>query len=403
MIGPKKLKATSYEKLILGGGCYCQLALKVKPTKVNEIVHEIAKKAVGCRTLFDGQNYIYTPLECPVFRIPNNFPSLEEAQIYASTYYTVPLSQRLASICYNDDTVILHNIHSSCDGGYLKIILNYLIGGDVPPGPEPYIHESASVTFNEVIKSVNGHRDYNTTKVIGTNPSIPTDPKVTAYYYPVNIDFSDMSTHSSGSLRGLTDLLWSSMILTVSASNGKFYDAKVENAVDTRRVISNPGWKHANENTVICVYANDLTEDSSISEMCDSLRKDFNKKITNKEVIKSIRDLMTGYSRSVDYATCGISNIGPLKTGGDIVDVTVGTSFVRRLPPPGGVYFHTISIDDKMFKGRMYSSPFTFSRNETRKLADAMRYCLTKVKKDMKIGDVVKDLQQMYGLGKYRN
>ena len=54
--------------------------LKVKPSKVNEIVHEIANKAIGCRTLFDANNYVHTPFQCPKFRIPDGFPSLEEAQ-----------------------------------------------------------------------------------------------------------------------------------------------------------------------------------------------------------------------------------------------------------------------------------------------------------------------------------
>ena len=81
MFGPSSLKTNIIESIHLMGGCSLQLALKVTPSKVSEIVAEISKKAVGCRTKVVNDMYMYTNDECPIFRIPDNFPHLEEAQI----------------------------------------------------------------------------------------------------------------------------------------------------------------------------------------------------------------------------------------------------------------------------------------------------------------------------------
>ena len=124
MLGPKIVPANIFEKVQLSIRCYCQLVLKVKPTKVSEIINEISQKAVGCRTLYDGQNYVYKSTQCPIFQIPDNFPSLEAIHTYVAKYHTVPESERLASICYNRDTVVLNSNHSSMDGGYMKLLLD---------------------------------------------------------------------------------------------------------------------------------------------------------------------------------------------------------------------------------------------------------------------------------------
>ena len=132
MIGPDIIKANAFEKMQLSVGCYCQLALKVKPSKVNEIIHEISNKAIACRNYFDGENYVYTPKQCPIFQIPDNFPSFEEVCTYVSSNYTIPENQRLGCICFNKDTVVLNANHSSSDGGYYKMLANYLTGHQVP-------------------------------------------------------------------------------------------------------------------------------------------------------------------------------------------------------------------------------------------------------------------------------
>ena len=123
MIGSKSLEINPFEKMQLQVGGYCQLAIKVPPFKVSDYINEISKKAIGCRVYYDGEKFRYTPSKCRVFRIPDNFPTLNETIIYSSDNFTVPITERLASICYNNDTIVLNSSHSASDGGYLKNIL----------------------------------------------------------------------------------------------------------------------------------------------------------------------------------------------------------------------------------------------------------------------------------------
>lgn len=59
MIGPNKIIANNFEVMQYMVGYYVQLSVKVKPSKVSE-VDEISKKAICCRTTFDGKQYEYT-------------------------------------------------------------------------------------------------------------------------------------------------------------------------------------------------------------------------------------------------------------------------------------------------------------------------------------------------------
>ncbi|KAH0795818.1 hypothetical protein GPJ56_000185 [Histomonas meleagridis] len=395
MIGPKVIPANTFEKIQLSIGCYCQLTLKVKPSHV-KLVHEISKKAVGCRTLFDGGNYVYTPNECPVFKISDNFPSLESTQSYVATHFTLPESVRLASICYNNDTIILNSNHSSMDGGYMKLLLNYLTGAKVPFDPDHYIHESVYDTFSESIHNAQGNADYSSTKIIVKKPK-PLKPHLTSHYIPFDIPINELSTFHNGKCKGMTDMIWSSVILSVSASNGEFTDSKVMTAVDLRRELKNPSWSNANLDSMISVNANGITKDSSVGEMKRTLRVNFTDKIEKSDtVFKYLRGVTDGSIKWPDYPVCSTSNIGVLKTGGDIIDVNVGTSVTSAGGPPGSISLNSICVDNKVFRGRLYCSPFVFDHDEAKKLAETMKYCLMHVKDDMKIESVVEDLKQKF-------
>lgn len=169
MIGPKYLELNLFEKLQLQVGGYCQLAIKVTPTKVNEFIHEISKKAIGCRMYYDGYKFRYTPCKTPIFRIPDNFPTLNEAIIYSSDNFIVPLTERLASICYNNDTVVLNSSHSASDGSYLKNLLLYLEGKNPFNSPDPFVYESVYDTFYEMTKNIEGHSPRSSTKIFSKN------------------------------------------------------------------------------------------------------------------------------------------------------------------------------------------------------------------------------------------
>ena len=390
MINPKTVKLNLLEQFQLSIGCYCQLLLKVKKNKVSDIVNEIAKKAIGCRNFVDGDNYVYTKEQCPIFKIPNHFKSDEDILLYVAQNYTIPESTRLGCICYNENTVILNSNHSSSDGGYYKLLTKYLTGDKVPDDSYYYIHESMNDVFENEFSSVDGNFDLKTTHINTKNIDLR-NTSINAYYIPVIIPIEKLVCFRDGKCKGLTELLLSSMILSISAFNGKFVDANTYVAVDGRREILNPGWQHANIDSLVPIGAKDITENSTIGEMKQKIRENMNKQLDKKEHLRSMKAACKGTFIPNPEPIFGVSNIGLLQSGGDILDVNVGTSTYKPAAKPGSISLNSISSNG-IFKGRIYISPVIMTRTDGEKLGRAVKYCLENGYEDIKIGRMVSDL-----------
>ena len=395
MIGSKTLAVNPFEKASLLAGVYLQLTLKVKPNQVNEIVNEISKKAVGCRTLFDGEKYVYTPEKCPIFKIPDNFPNLEETHLYVSKHHTIPESQRLASICYNHDTVVLNTNHAASDGGYLKMLTNYLSGHETPKDPHYYLFESLNDIYAEKFKKVKLEDwDQSSTKVRSQHLK---QDKVTAYYAPIEVPLNHTVNYINGRCKGMTDLLWSSMILSISAYNGEFTNAKICNATDGRREIENPDWRHVNVNSVVSLEAKNLTQFDTIGEMGRRLRRDLQRKLESSAVLSSLKGFAEGASfASLDYPSICLSNIGILKTGNAITDANISVSVKYQSPEPGSLILHCNCVDDKVFRGRVYCSPCVMKEKDNYAVGAAISHCMTHFNNDMIIKDAIQELRSKF-------
>ena len=395
MIGPKSIKLNPVQKGELLGGVYLQLTLKVKENSVSDIVNQISKKVVGCRTFFDGENYVYTSNKCPTFEIPNNFPTFDKIHKFVSKNYTIPTSQRLASICYNNDTVVLNVHHASADGGYLKMLVNYLTGRDVPIDKNYHLFQTLDEIYGEKFKKYEfGEWDQSSTKV--RSQHLPQSNSIPAYFGEIEIPLSQTVNFKNGKCKGMTDLLWSSMLLSISAYNGKFTNAKICNAADGRREIDHLDWSQVNVNSVLSLEAKDITENSTIGEMSSKIRESLNYKLKNHEVLCSLNGFAKGIYGSLDYPTCCLSNIGLFQTGGNIKDVYVSVSVTNTMPEPGSLILHCFSVDDRMFRGRLFCSTCIMTENDNNAIADGIKHCMTNFTNDVIIKDAIAELKRKY-------
>lgn len=384
----------------LSVGCFVQLAIKVKTAKVSEIVNEISKKAIACRTWYDGECYIYTPEKCPTFRIPDHFQSLEEARTYVSSNHSIPDIQRMACVCYNSDMIVLNANHCMSDGGYYKMLLDYLINGKDPGDSNYCLHESSADAFAKIFDSIELKKcDSSTTKVASKNLNHPDPVKINAFYVPFDIPFENLAAFSNDKCHGLTEKILSSVIMAVSTFNGSFTDAKVVSAVDMRRFLKKPGFRNANHDSLISVHAKGINNSSSFGDMAMAFRRDLNDKLENNESLYSLKELLTGdlsIMEWADYSTCGISNMGSIKTGGDILDVNIGTSIRGPASPPGSLSIISHSVDDKILRGKLYCDPYVMKWEDATKFTHAVEHCLTNIRDDMKIGKIMKEIQDIY-------
>ena len=393
MKGPFKVKANLFEKANVLGGVYCQLAMKVKPSKISEIIDEISKKANPCRILFDGENYIYTSKPCPTFKIPNNFPTFHDLTSYVADNFTLPFNQRLGSICYNDDYIVLNGSHAACDGGYLKLICHYLAGYDVPKDPNYAIHESLADAFASDFKKVQGNYRQDSTEI---RSSHLTNSKENLYYYPFSFNIEETNFYKEGKSRSMTEKLINSILLTAFAYNHKFSVPKIMCAFDGRRALKNYDWRHANIDGNVTLTANGITLDSTIGDMENEFRKDIKRAIKENDVLRVMKDYTEGVYNGPNYSTCSLSNIGVLKTGGDIIDACINTSVSSEPMPPGAILLISQCLNDTLFRGRFCVCPCVMSKADSIKFGQSIEHCLKTMTSDMTIKETIKQINDKF-------
>ena len=393
MIGLKKIKANQMERMQLGIGCYCQLALKVKPDKISEIINEISKKAMPCRNLFDGENYVYTSKPCPVFRIPDNFPSYNELTTYVANNYTIPEVQRLGCICYNNNYVVLNGNHSSCDGGYFKLLARYLTGQKVPKDLNYAIHESFVDSMSELFKKYDGDYYMDSTPIRSRNCETP---YANSFYVPVNLPLDNITNYQDGKSKGMTETLMSSILLGVFSHNHKFSDPKIMCAIDARRELPNPDWRNCNIDANVTIHAKGITQKSTINELKKAFRKDLNRAIKEHDAILCLKNIANGTIKGPIYPTVSLSNIGPIYSGGDILDLCINTSVYKPAVAPGSMTLISQCVDDKVLRSRLYVSPVIMSQTEATKLGLSIKYALKYITDDMTIDESLNQINDKF-------
>lgn len=388
MIGPTSVVPNPLEKIQLGTGAYVQLALKVKNNNVQDIVQEITKKAIGCRSLFDEENYVYTDKPCMTYQIPDTFPNLEEASKYVAKNNTIAESERLACVCYNKDTVIFNSSQVTADGSYMKMLLDHLCGRQTPKDPQSKLHVSmGDALFDRFSKHTN---PINTMTTPIRNYRKPQE-KEYGIYNLIEIPLKEKP-------HGLTDRLMVSATLSAAAYNKFLSNVACQVTVDARRYLENPDWRHCNFFSLLVAdaHTNMATKYAkmSIAELEQSLRKDLKEKLAKDEPLSTIGHIFRGTYPRPMTGIVNVCNLGIYKTGGDITDAMVTTSISKGPFPPGGLSISASTVND-VLRARVYTSPYLTSFKEAEKFKKAVEYCIKELKAEMNVREAFNNITKL--------
>lgn len=139
-------------------------------------------------------------------------------------------------------------------------------------------------------------------------------------------------------LKGLTESILSNFYAAAVAYNSQSYKCGVESCVDLRRFLKKKTWADTCIFSMIPIVAKVSPEDT-LSEIGQKLRNDMMNKIDNGcgfSYLKAIYQNKTG--PEFIGSRCEISNVGPSKIGGPLVDAYYGYSELSIAMP------HIISI-----------------------------------------------------------
>ncbi|EAY09007.1 hypothetical protein TVAG_073730 [Trichomonas vaginalis G3] len=167
-------------------------------------------------------------------------------------------------------------------------------------------------------------------------------------------------------------------------------------AVDARRLLKKPDWRHLNiDGLVVSDAHTDINTDfnkMTVSELQKRFKTDLINKINNGELLNVIKHVRDNTYVFPNYATISMSNVGIIRTGGDIKDAMITFSVTNGPNPPGNLQLSSTCINGELFRGRLFTSPFVTNDEESKKFSRAIKHFLLDIDQSAFVKDVFMDL-----------
>lgn len=392
MIGPSSSLLRPFDTVSVIHSVFTQLAIRVDPARVDELVKEISHKAMGCRTAIRNGYIVSETAEPLTQRIPDTFSSLIDAATFVADNHTVPLEKRCAIVCYNKDTIVLNSNHITADGRYLQWINEYLLGNEICPDPLWRVPESPHETFKDEVEKATLFTD-NKILTMNTTRYDPSLGASKAHFETFEIPVKSLRNYKNGKCSKMTELIFNSTIMPASAYNGKFSLASTMACVNLRDYLigEKASWKNTNTFCVKTVHSKGVTEESTLGEVGNGFRSYLNNIIKTREFINELKGNFNPSGPPPMTTGTEFSNVGELKIGGSIKDIHLGLALKFTPPYPGELQLTTYHVGDK-FVGRLRYPPAVFTKAEVEKLSRQTQFVLTQTSDDMKVKDVVDEL-----------
>lgn len=395
-------KAIGWEKNFFGNRTYLQFALKLSDSKyVKPIVEKSIKAIVGFHVATENGMIYPTDDPTPVFKLPDDFKSLNDACNYMYSHHTRPFNKALASIGTNSDTVVLNISHAASDARYFSHLLEILKSNDDFAAPR--MIESVDSAFSKEIDSYKSELSvFN-----AVNPKLSriyqketkyTTMDNTSHLTTAVSDCQNIKCYNQKTklLHHFSENLWSSVILSASAFSGNLSKIGVGTYIDLRQFIKNPGLQHCNIISSVLVSA-DVTKDTTLGELMMRLRSCFDEKMKNKEAfgyLKAMQVNGTKHASTMPGIGIDLSSIGPLKIGGPIKDVCFGLLQKGDRSQATCSYINYTVTDgmNSRLVGRIRHSPFSLSDRDAELYVRSVHYALENFTPDIKCGRALDEL-----------
>lgn len=154
-----------------------------------------------------------------------------------------------------------------------------------------------------------------------------------------SVPISDLQIYNKtkNKVSNLTEALWTSYILAVSAYNDRFDKTGIVTCIDMRRFLPSHmiGWDICNQYSSINVSANNFDDNSTVKELGSKMRECLNERIErghHYSFLKSLTSIPDG--ESIKGIGLELSNIGPMKISGPITDLFFKSSVSDKSTDP---------------------------------------------------------------------
>ena len=320
-------KIASFEAGFLPSNYNIAVGLRCKDKKsVDLVVDKLAKSFCGFHTHIEGDEFVFKPRDVPVYKLPSNVTSLQDQIYYLENNFMKNPSQIMSSIAISDNSVVFSASHGLYDGTTVKDFINSLSDGKELPKlklPEsifdPFLKEIQSTkctipnyfTDKDALRFTSSDNDF---KSIPGNSTV-----INEILYDNEFQIYDKKDKK---LHGLTEASFSSLVLAVSALNGKFEKTGLLEVIGMRNNASKNLDLRQGQYIANIPISIKATTDTTIREMMNLYRKDMKEKLANKATFQFMKGMKDGFPEGpiINGAPIILSSIGNFTVHGPLTE-----------------------------------------------------------------------------------
>ncbi|KAH0792958.1 hypothetical protein GPJ56_003128 [Histomonas meleagridis] len=312
-----------------------QLAMRINPPqRIPEVIEKLSQFVLGFHLSTNETNFFYQKKKVEPVTIPN-FNELSDAAKYMYENHSPNFTKSLVTVGVNSDTVVLNSAHLCADGVYLINVTDAISHIDREIPPFPHLPSNITNNFWEQIHSKSTEQ----CEYLFTDPEIcrvQTKQNITqcnplyAQHVKIRIPIQELKIYNkyTKQVKGLTEILWTSYILAVSAINDRIDKTGIATCIDMRKFLSQNlrGWNVCNHYSNITPSFKGFNEKMTLKEVGEKMRNDFNLKIQKGHHFSFLNSLTPPENKVIPGIGLELSNIGRFKIAGIVDDVFMKSS-----------------------------------------------------------------------------
>lgn len=308
----------------------CTVLRLKNPKDVGPIAELLAKKVLAFQIGTDGKILYKNPQGVPIYDVPH-LDDNERLSHYFLKRHTRPYSIALGAIGVNDNSIVFNCNHMLGDGGYMKFIIEELSNGRNTPLVND-IPTSAETVFSQQIADAPDtseplYCDTHTTNFISKDINgINSDMFARLLISNFATDSLKCYNPQTKKVKGLTESIFSNFYASIVSYNSDSLKCGISAMVDLRRYTNNRNWNESCNFSLVDVTARVAPSDS-MELVGKKIRESLTQRLNDGSCFSFLRSLYEGKTgpgfRGMRLA---ISNVGPIKIGGPLVDAYLGYS-----------------------------------------------------------------------------
>ena len=347
----------------------------------------------------------------PIYRIPSGITSLPQLNEWMFNNHRQKFYERNGTIAIDEKRIVMNTSHICTDGLFLINLIDHLSRPNEHWDMAP-IPQSAAHTYNAEVKShpetaILCLGDPNVSRIFPKKK--PSNKNVFYGNHHIIYPISKVKNYSAkdDKIHKISENMWTSIALSAAAFN--YYSSfdqnkfSISTVYDLRRLLS----KDENNNKALQNYVASLpatahpTPKTTIGELGDMMRKDFNRGLKNKDYfshMKSLDDFIFRRWRRPTLPGLGFefSSMGILKIKPPIKDAHI-TLMCEPSMGCGQLSFLSFTKENvvkntKEFIGELQFNSMDITQEESFIIAKSIEYAMTKLNDSTTISDAIEEL-----------